>query len=77
MMGFWGPWGCSGDGFVILWRSFCRLQAKIVKTLFFADSSMLFDVFSWFWGPRILPKSSKIAPRSFLGTELAAKVCPK
>ena len=47
------------------------------ENLLFVDSSTLFNVFSWLWGPRILPKSSKIAPRSFLGTELAAKVCPK
>ena len=63
---------------------FCELLALLLQTpsenrgnLVFADSSTLFNVFSWFWGPRILPKSSKIAPRSFLGTELAAKVCQK
>ena len=34
-------------------------------------------VVSWFWVPKIVPKSTKITPRSFLGTELAAKVCQK
>ena len=35
------------------------------ENLVFTDSSTLFNILSWFWGPRILPKSSKIVPRSF------------
>ena len=46
--------------------------------MFVADSTAHFKFFfSWLMGPKIIPTSFKIAPRSFLGTRLAAGVCQK
>ena len=65
------PRGWFGELFALLRKALTENRDKLVFC------RPLVKVFSWFWGPKIVPKSTNIAPRSFLGTELAAKVCQK
>ena len=58
-------------------RSFCRLQAKIVKTLFFVDSLILFNVFFVVLGSQNRSKIVQNRSEGLLGHQSWPQECAK